>query len=281
MLIVDDESMNLDLLYRAFRKDFKVLRAESGHEALKVLASEGEVAVIISDQRMPQMKGTEFLSKTVSDFPDTVRMILTGFTDVADLIDAINSGEVYRYVTKPWNTEQLKALVNQAAEKYDSLKQQQEEAKYAEKQSKLIVTVGQLIAQSMVRQDALTFLAGGFGQVLDADVCIVVLNNKSEIGCYGEAAVDTVKDNRLVRAAIATQQPQSATGIQSDTTQSDDALYADETQCHLVYPIICQKDLLAILSLQWKTDYSTLNDVERMVNLISPLLAASIKVATT
>ena len=82
MLVVDDEPDNLDLLYRTFRRDFKVLRAESGVEALEVLSSEGEVAVIISDQRMPEMKGTEFLSKTVPDFPDTVRIILTGFTDV-------------------------------------------------------------------------------------------------------------------------------------------------------------------------------------------------------
>lgn len=76
MLVVDDEPDNLDLLYRTFRRDFQVLKADSGVNALQVLASEGEVAVIISDQRMPEMKGTEFLSKTVPQFPDTVRIIL-------------------------------------------------------------------------------------------------------------------------------------------------------------------------------------------------------------
>ena len=91
MLVVDDEPDNLDLLYRTFRRDFNVLKAESGIQALEVLAAEGEVAVIISDQRMPEMKGTEFLSKTVPKFPDTVRIILTGFTDIEDLVDAINS----------------------------------------------------------------------------------------------------------------------------------------------------------------------------------------------
>jgi hypothetical protein len=65
MLVVDDEPDNLDLLYRTFRRECNVLRAESGHEALKVLEEHGEVAVIISDQRMPEMKGTEFLSRTV------------------------------------------------------------------------------------------------------------------------------------------------------------------------------------------------------------------------
>ncbi|HEY9882300.1 MAG TPA: response regulator, partial [Thermosynechococcaceae cyanobacterium] len=102
MLVVDDEPDNLDLLYRTFRRDFQVLKAESGMRALELLASEGEVAVIISDQRMPEMKGTEFLSRTVPPFPDTMRIILTGFTDVEDLVEAINSGQVYKYITKPW-----------------------------------------------------------------------------------------------------------------------------------------------------------------------------------
>ena len=69
MLVVDDEPDNLDLLYRTFRRDFQVLRAESGIQALEILETEGEVAVIISDQRMPEMKGTEFLSKRCRSFP--------------------------------------------------------------------------------------------------------------------------------------------------------------------------------------------------------------------
>ncbi len=96
ILVVDDEPDNLDLLYRTFRRDFSVLKAESGIQALEILASEGEVAVIISDQRMPEMKGTEFLSKTLPQFPNTVRIILTGFTDIEDLVEAINSGQVYK-----------------------------------------------------------------------------------------------------------------------------------------------------------------------------------------
>ena len=110
---------DLDLLYRTFRRDFEVLRAESGTAALNVLCDEGEVAVIISDQRMPEMKGTEFLSKTVADFPDTARIILTGFTDSSDLVEAINAGQVYRYITKPWDADELSHIVNQALETYE------------------------------------------------------------------------------------------------------------------------------------------------------------------
>ena len=96
LLIVDDEPDNLDLLYRTFRRDFDVIRAESAIEALKVLDEQGEVAIIISDQRMPEMLGTEFLSRTADRFPDTIRIVLTGYTDVEDLVDAINSGKVFQ-----------------------------------------------------------------------------------------------------------------------------------------------------------------------------------------
>lgn len=81
MLIVDDEPDNLDLLYRTFRLDFQVLRSESAIEALKLLEKHGEVAIIISDQRMPEMLGTEFLSKTAEHYPDTIRIVLTAYTE--------------------------------------------------------------------------------------------------------------------------------------------------------------------------------------------------------
>ncbi|MDP8934618.1 MAG: response regulator, partial [Cyanobacteriota bacterium] len=105
LMVVDDEHDNLDLLYRTFRRDFRVFKADSAALALQVLEAEGEMAVIISDQRMPQMNGTEFLSKTVERFPDTIRILLTGYADVEDLVDAINSGQVFKYITKPWNPE--------------------------------------------------------------------------------------------------------------------------------------------------------------------------------
>ena len=88
LLVVDDEKDNLDLLYRTFRRDFQVYKAESAIEALAVLEQNGEMGIIISDQRMPEMNGTEFLSKTVDRFPDTIRVLLTGYTDVEDLVDA-------------------------------------------------------------------------------------------------------------------------------------------------------------------------------------------------
>jgi len=277
MLVVDDEPDNLDLLYRTFRRDFKVLRAESGVEALEVLSSEGEVAVIISDQRMPEMKGTEFLSKTVPDFPDTVRIILTGFTDVEDLVDAINAGQVYRYITKPWDPDELKHVVERASETYDLLKQQNEALHIAEKQSKLMVTVGQLAGQAMEKDEALQFIADGFGQILGADGCTLLLTDNSGAGCYGSVNVETVGANGLVQAAIATQTSQSATNIQADTANAGEALYAGGTQCHTVTPIIFHGETLAALSLQWNTAYATVGDVEQLMTLIAPQAALGLK----
>jgi response regulator RpfG family c-di-GMP phosphodiesterase len=283
MLIVDDEPINLDLLYRTFYKDFKVLRAESGTAALEILSREGEVAVIISDQRMPGMRGTEFLSKTVSDFPDTIRMILTGFTDGSDLVDAINSGQVYRYVTKPWDPDELMHSVTQASAVYDLLKRQHESLHYGEKQSKLTTVISQVISQSIEKNDALTFLATGFGQILRADAYILLLTPTCDIGCYGqltgEQVLEAAKTNELLQAAISTQSTQVATQLQSDETRASHALYAGKAECHLAYPILYRQEALGVLSLQWNTPYSKLDDVTQLLDLTVPLLAAVVKTA--
>ncbi|MGL6284693.1 MAG: response regulator, partial [Microcoleaceae cyanobacterium] len=84
LMVVDDEPDNLDLLYRTFRREYKVFKAESAFAALEILDTEGEMALIISDQRMPEMNGTEFLGRTLEQYPDTVRILLTGYTDVED-----------------------------------------------------------------------------------------------------------------------------------------------------------------------------------------------------
>ncbi len=285
MLVVDDEPDNLDLLFRTFRREFKVLRAESGAEALKVLAEEGEVAVIISDQRMPEMKGTEFLSKTVPEFPDTVRIILTGFTDVEDLVDAINAGQVYRYITKPWDPDELKNVVERASETYDLIKQQNEALHLAEKQSKLMVTVGQLAANQLETDALLVFLAEGFGQILKADACALTLTGNGSVGCYGaiDGAINgaAVTENAMVQEAIASQMAVSAVNIQSDEAKAGDALYGGVAQCHVVAPVIYQGEAIASVSLQWNTAYATVGDVTQLLSLITPQIALCLKALGT
>jgi PAS domain S-box-containing protein len=116
LLIVDDEEDNLDLLHRIFHRSHIILRAKNGFEALALLATEPDVAVIVSDQRMPMMSGTEFLSQVAESYPDTLRIILTAHTDIRDLVEAINQSQVFKYITKPYKVEDLVAIVQQATE---------------------------------------------------------------------------------------------------------------------------------------------------------------------
>jgi two-component system response regulator HupR/HoxA len=116
VLVVDDEPASVNLLRITLGLDYTVYTATSGTEALELLAAHPEIALAIIDQRMPDMTGTELIQKTVEPYPDLVRIILTGYTDIESLIDAINAGRVYRYLTKPWNKDELLGVVRQGLE---------------------------------------------------------------------------------------------------------------------------------------------------------------------
>lgn len=118
ILCVDDEVDNVDALERLFRKKYNVLKATSGAEALKLMKSEN-VSLIVTDQRMPNMTGVEFLARSMRLQPDAIRILLTGYTDIESVIAAINSGQVYRYVTKPWDPVDLANTVDKAIERYE------------------------------------------------------------------------------------------------------------------------------------------------------------------
>lgn len=120
VLYVDDEIDNLNAFKAVFRRDFEVFIAESALEGLKILKNkENNIQVVLTDQRMPDITGVEFLASLVKDSPNIMRILVTGYTDLATVIDAINKGEVYRYVSKPWDNVELKNLILQAFEVYD------------------------------------------------------------------------------------------------------------------------------------------------------------------
>jgi response regulator RpfG family c-di-GMP phosphodiesterase len=123
IMIVDDEPANLRTLERLFRDDYSVITAQSGADALSLL-EQHDVALIMTDQRMPAMTGIELLERTVALRPHMVRLLLTGYTDLSALIQAINSGNVYRYLTKPWNNDDLRLTVSRALEHYEVKKAQ-------------------------------------------------------------------------------------------------------------------------------------------------------------
>lgn len=119
ILCVDDELDNVEALERIFRRKYRVLKAISGAEGMEILSQEPSVSLIISDQRMPRMTGVEFLKKSLKTHPHAIRMLLTGYTDIESVVDAINSGEVYRYLTKPWDPVDLANTVDKAIEKFE------------------------------------------------------------------------------------------------------------------------------------------------------------------
>jgi len=111
------------MLERLFHREYRVLTATSGEQGLQMLGQE-EVSLIISDQRMPGMTGTEMLKASIRTNPDAVKIILTGYTDVEALIEAINCARVYRYVNKPWDPEKLKAIVSSAIRERETMIEQ-------------------------------------------------------------------------------------------------------------------------------------------------------------
>jgi two-component system, NtrC family, response regulator HupR/HoxA len=117
LLLVDDEEAVLSLVPQLFEGEFPVLTARSGEAALEVLAAH-EVGVVLADQRMPGMKGTELLKRVAAQRPDVVRMLLTAYADVDSLLEAINSGRVYQFVVKPWDNRDLATVVRRAMETY-------------------------------------------------------------------------------------------------------------------------------------------------------------------
>ena len=173
ILVVDDEPDNLDLLYRTFHREYKVLRAENGPRALEILAQEGDVAVIISDQRMPLMSGTEFLSLTAAQYPDIIRIILTGYTDVEDLVEAINSGKVFKYVTKPWDDEELKVVVRQAVDTHNVLKARTRELFRTLRQESLLNAITNTIRSALSYRQILQTIVETVGQMFEVSCCIL------------------------------------------------------------------------------------------------------------
>ena len=117
ILYVDDEENNLFSFKATFRIKYHVITALTGDEALKILAS-NEVQIIITDQRMPEMTGVEFLEKVLEKFPDPVRILLTGYADMEAVVDAVNKGKIFHYLAKPWNEEELDLTINTAYAKY-------------------------------------------------------------------------------------------------------------------------------------------------------------------
>jgi CheY-like chemotaxis protein len=277
MLVVDDEPDNLDLLYRTFRRDFNVLKAESGIQALEILKAEGEVAVIISDQRMPEMKGTEFLSRTVPEFPDTVRIILTGFTDVEDLVEAINAGQVYKYITKPWDPDELKIVVHRAAETYEVLKQRTEELHRSQAQTALLAKLLQIAQGTTGLDSSLKLMVQAFAETFSAEHGAFRLLDQAQIKTISTDGMmpDWLEQDPLIQACINTNQMQGCFDAAVDETLANLPQY-QQIKAHLVIPIVMRSEGVALLSLQWEEPYQLREDELVLLHLAAQQVGLAI-----
>ncbi|NET43369.1 SpoIIE family protein phosphatase [Okeania sp. SIO2B3] len=264
LMVVDDEPDNLDLLYRTFRRDFKVYKADSAFSAMKVLEDEGEMALIISDQRMPEMNGTEFLGRTLEKYPNTVRILLTGYTDVEDLVEAINSGKVFKYITKPWNPEELKAVVQQASETYKIVTQRTNALTRALRRESMLNEVMSAIRESLDYSSMLSTIIQTVGQTFDAT----------------EGKLWPVEGDRLMSESFSYQNPEITQNnfpfapekflevVTNRQTQLEES--SDKSICKLIIPLIYQQELLAVLALyqQNSSKFWSSEDIELIESVL-------------
>ena len=119
LLVVDDEAEVLHSVHDLLRLDYRVLTCERGIDALKILQSSEDIHVVMSDQRMPGMTGVEVLRHARRLRPEATRLLFTAYADIKAVVDAINQGSVFRYISKPWDPDELQAVVRQAVEQRD------------------------------------------------------------------------------------------------------------------------------------------------------------------
>src|SRR5262245_35557967 len=120
ILLVDDEPEILFSLRGLLRKEFDLHTAASGAEALEILRRQ-PVHIIMTDQRMPEMTGVELLRRARGECPEAIRLIFTGYADIKAVIDAINQGQIYRYLTKPWDPDELREMLHEACVQYERI----------------------------------------------------------------------------------------------------------------------------------------------------------------
>lgn len=132
ILYLDDEENNLMSFKAAYRRDYKIFTTTTASEAVQIL-TDNDIHIVISDQKMPNLSGVEFFELIIPDFPDPIRMLLTGYADIEAVIDAINKGQVFRYIAKPWNEQELKITIDNAFEVFLNRKEIKEKTEKLEK----------------------------------------------------------------------------------------------------------------------------------------------------
>lgn len=156
ILFVDDDPVNTEHFVLCFGEEYDIITAKSGEEALEIFRRRPGISVIISDQRMEGMSGVELLANIYALHPDTVRIIITGYVDVSDIIDAINRGHIYQYVLKPWDIVQLRLILEQATQTWRLTRENQNLAYALREKNQLLEKTNTQLRNSETRLRSLS-----------------------------------------------------------------------------------------------------------------------------
>ena len=210
ILCIDDEQNVLRSLTRLFLDDpYEILTATSGAEGLLILAQSGTVPVVISDYRMPGMNGVEFLSEVRKRWPETVRIVLSGYADTGAIVSAINEGQIYRFVAKPWNDDELRVTVANALERYDLGRKNLELTEELRRKNDELTTLNRDLERRVIeRTEALTtqnrLLTESLGILDNLPMAIVGMDpqgtvfqcNRKGLVCFGSRIGPVIGANR-------------------------------------------------------------------------------------
>jgi len=189
----------------------------------------------------------------VPQFPDTVRIILTGFTDVEDLVEAINSGQVYKYITKPWDPDELKTVVQRAADSYDSLKNRSIELERAQSQMQLLAAILES-ADSNTFEACAERLAQAFIERFVADRCVIQLVQDGQLSSSGGSLAGgrSLAADPLSQAVLAHKKIQVCINVSANPELAGAEFYQDgEVQAHVAVPALYRDAIGAVVSLQF------------------------------
>jgi serine phosphatase RsbU (regulator of sigma subunit) len=183
ILYVDDEENNLISFKAAFRRHYNVFVANSAREGLETLRN-NHIQVVVTDQKMPEITGVEFLEKIVPEYPDTIRMILTGYSDIEAIIQAINTGRIYRYITKPWDEKELKMTFDGAFKLYG-----------VEESNRMLL---KQLQQKIIEQDQI--IEERTGEIRQKSIFLELQNQ--EIGHKNKDITDSIHYAKRIQEAI-------------------------------------------------------------------------------
>lgn len=273
ILFVDDEKSVLKSMQRIFRKEnYKLFTAQNGIEALEILSKE-LIHVVISDYRMPHMTGTELLRKIKADYPKTIRIMLTGYAEVDAVMGAVNEGAVYKFITKPWNDDDLRLTVGLALEQYDLIKENKALKKQAEAQKAEMKRLSRFI-NSHRSQLGLFLLRENLIEEKDLDRAIVVQKKKN---CLLPVIL---MDLKLVDESTILKIIQKELGINRIYPNE---FTVPEALLELIPKEICEKNILVPLkqmdqklfvAMADPTDFAKVDDLSFITGLaIQPVLA--------